>query len=297
MEPYNKPTLTYPQQVSLLESRGIRIQDRPGAEKFLSQVNYYRLSAYCLPFELSRHSFRSGTTFEEIRALYEFDRRLRFLADEALEVIEIAMRTATAHYLAKAYGAFVHEDKRNFYEKFDHAGWVEKVHQEAERSKETFISHYRSKYDGFPKLPVWMAVEVMSFGTLSHLYSNMIRDDQKGLASVVGLHSSVLASWLHTFTYVRNICAHHGRIWNRELAIAMTLPKKGRWQDLNGRRIGSVLFAIRYFLLRLPSSDSLLKDWQSRVDALLDQPVQLPDFYGQMGFPEKFKSHELWKSV
>ena len=115
MNQYNKPPLTYSQQVELLSNRGLLIIDKVKAEKFLSQTNYYRFSAYCLPFEIKRHQFKSGVTFEQIQQVYEFDRRLRFLIDEALEVIEISFRTATSHYLAHRYGPFVHEDPGKFY--------------------------------------------------------------------------------------------------------------------------------------------------------------------------------------
>lgn len=79
MEKYNKHPLSFDKQIELLNSRGLVVSDRVKAEKFLSQVNYYRFSAYCIPFEIKRHKFHSGATFERIQILYEFDRKLRFL--------------------------------------------------------------------------------------------------------------------------------------------------------------------------------------------------------------------------
>jgi len=150
-EQYNKPALSYAQQLDLLAGRGLLMNDRLEAEKFLSQVNYFRFSAYCLSFEKSRHVFKQGVTFEDIRALYEFDRCLRFLIDEALEVIEIYFRSLVAHHLSHTYGFFAQEDPKIFKPNFDHAAWILKIHDEAVRSKEKFIMHYKSKYLGFPQ--------------------------------------------------------------------------------------------------------------------------------------------------
>ena len=295
MAQYNKPPLTHAQQVALLESRGLVITNKPKAEQFLSQVNYYRFSAYCLPFEAARHTFQSGVKFEQIQQLYEFDRRLRFLIDEALEVIEISFRTALAYYLSRQYGPFVHEDPSKFFVGFDHPSWIDKVHDEIQRSKETFINHYKNNYDGFPRLPLWMAVEVMSFGVLSQLYHSLLRADQIALAKIMGLHSTVLVSWLHTFTYVRNICAHHSRIWNRELAIAMVVPRDRKWIGINAKRVGSVIFAINTFLKGLPLEPDIQKDWHDEMDQLMSRPINVVNFYHAMGLPEDFQQHDLWK--
>lgn len=296
MEKYNKLSLSYDKQIDLLASRGLIFADWSKAEKFLSQVNYYRFSAYCLPFESKRHQFHAGVTFERIQQLYEFDRRLRFLIDEALEVIEISMRSTISYYLACKYGAFVHENTNIFFDKSKHAEWIAKIHDETTRSKETFIEHYAKKYEGFPQLPLWMAVEVMSFGALSQLYHNLLRDDQISLAKVAGYHSTVLSSWLHTFTYIRNMCAHHSRIWNRELSIAMVVPKRDGWHDINTKRVGSVVFAINNFMSKLPIEQRIRNEWHAEMKALLNQPVNIPKFYAVMGFLDNWKESPLWEN-
>ena len=188
MEKYTKPSLTYSQQVELLKSRGLIVKDHVAAERCLKQVSYYRLSAYCLPFEVTRHQFKPHVTFEQIARLYEFDRRLRFLIDEALEILEITVRALTSHAMAQKYGPFFHEQALNFYQNFDHATWITKVHEEAARSKEIFIEHYKSKYEGFPALPIWVAVEIMSFSSISLLIYNLKKEDEKILVIQFGSH-------------------------------------------------------------------------------------------------------------
>jgi abortive infection bacteriophage resistance protein len=295
MIPYPKPSLTYDQQIKLLMSRGLIITDPENAKRFLGQVNYYRFSAYCLPFETSRHQFMSNVKFEDIKSLYEFDRHLRFLIDEALEVIEISLRSLITYYLVHKYGPFAHEQPSTFYCGFDHASWIAKVHEETLRSRETFIKHFKDIYEGFPALPLWMAVEIMSFGSLSQLYSYLLKDDQIAIAKSIGYHSAILSSWLHTFTYVRNICAHHSRIWNKELAIPMKVPRGEQWHDINVRRIGSVIFAIIHYLRTVSVDESIKVEWCNEITELLSTKLSIVRFYEKIGLPENFKDHSLWQ--
>lgn len=295
MEEYNKPPINFSAQVDLLISRGLSVPDRENAESFLKQVSYYRFSAYCIPFEITRHKFKPDVKFEEIQELYEFDRKLRFLIDEALEIIEITLRTIVAYHLSNKYGSFVHEDPTKFYKKFDHNLWITKLHEDTERSSETFVTHYKRKYEGFPKIPLWMAVEIMSFSSLSKLIHNLLREDQKEISKIFNLHHKVLSSWLHTFTYIRNICAHHARLWNRELAIAMIIPKDNHWRGINPKRIMSVLFAINQFLSKLPHEEHIRDLWRKGIEGLFVKGINGIELYKSMGMDGDFKNHPLWK--
>ncbi|MFA5261146.1 MAG: Abi family protein [Candidatus Omnitrophota bacterium] len=297
MKQYNKPPLTFKEQVNLLINRGLIVNDLEEAERFLSHANYYRFSAYCLPFEKKRHEFLPDIHFSYIQKLYEFDRELRFLVDEALEVVEIALRTWVTYYLVHKYGAFMHEDQNNFYaiRGFEYSEWIKKVHDETKRSQETFIRHYKENYVEFPALPLWMAVEVMSFGSLSKLVSNLYRKDQESISRKFNLHSKVLLSWLHTFTYVRNICAHHGRLWNRNLSIAMVVPRKHEWEGVSNRNIVCVLFALKYFMSVLYVRKEEIDNWGERVETLLEKEIPKLDndkFYSCL---RKIRENILWK--
>ena len=296
MEKYTKPPLTYYQQVELLKNRGLIVADHAVAERFLKQVSYYRFSAYCLYFEVTRHQFKLNVTFDQIARLYEFDRRLRFLIDEALEIIEIIVRSITSHEMAQKYGPFFHEQSSNFYEKFDHETWITKVHDEANRSREIFIAHYKSKYDGFPKLPIWVAVEIMSFGSMSILINNLKKADQEILAKQFGLHTTLLMSWLHTFAYVRNICAHHARLWDRKLSIAIRAPKDVRWENVNTARMGAVLLAINQFLYKLPVDQLIIEDWRREIEELFQKEMEIENFWRAIGLPSGLQKHPLWAS-
>ncbi len=204
-------------------------------------------------------------------------------------------RTVVAYHLSHQYkNIFAHENSAIFFPKFNHSEWIEKVHNEAERSHETFIEHYKHTYTDFPSLPIWMAVEIMAFGSLSKLVAGMLRQDQKAISKKYSLHSTVLISWLHTMAYIRNICAHHSRLWNRELAIGMVLPKNN-WDSLNPKRIGTVIFALNTIISRFSSFSEPVIKWREKVENLLSEHPLLPNFHLSMGLPENWKEHPLWK--
>ena len=298
LERYDKPVLSFRQQVELLESRGLVIDNRALAEAALADTNYYRLSAYWIPFQQERDIFRPGTAFEDIRALYEFDQKLRIGVVQGLERFEIAFRTTAANYLADTYGPFAHADSANFDPSFNHAAWYGKLVEEITRARETFIDHYKAKYEGFPALPIWMAVEVMSFGSLSYLYRGMKRRDRESISTRFDAAEPVMVSWLHTLVYIRNLCAHHSRLWNRDLAVAPILPRSNRdWHPpsfAGNKRIASVLFVLNHLLKKLSRGSDLAPNWRAKIVSLCDGGAPLRDFESHMGFPENWRTHKLW---
>jgi len=288
---YSKPPLTYTDQVKLLQSRGLIIDNSQEAEQFLAKVNYYRFSAYCLPFEQERHKFKPNITLEDAVSLYKFDQQLRQLIDNALEIIEIYLRAKITYTLTLNHGLFVHEYRSCFYNTDRHSQWLDRVHEEIERSKETFVVHYRNEYDDFPKLPLWMAVEVMSFGALSKLFSNLKREYQVEIGKVLGFHPSLLVSWIHSMNFIRNVCAHHARLWNREIAISMKLPRTLEWGQIDQKRIGSVLYVINAILKTIPSAKTFRQNWQNNMGQLLATSGHSAFILRGMGFST---SHSLW---
>jgi abortive infection bacteriophage resistance protein len=137
--PYSKCALSYDEQLSLLKQRGLVVPDRPYAIDILSRISYYRLSAYWHPFRmkdadgLRQSQLQPGTTFEDVLSLYEFDRKLRLLVLDALERVEVSIRTAVTHCLGKVQSTFAHEDPNNFHPRFAHKAWVVKLHHETLR--------------------------------------------------------------------------------------------------------------------------------------------------------------------
>jgi abortive infection bacteriophage resistance protein len=232
---YTKPALSFEDQLRLLEKRGLVVEDREFANAVLSRISYYRLiCAYCKQFQKpNSDDFEPGSTFKDIYLLYVFDKTLRFALADALETIEVYLRTQVTYQLSMADGAFAHLNKDNFSLIYDHAAFAEKVTALEEDSSDKFVEHFRLKYHEENHLPIWMATELMSFGMISRMYAGLKNEFQKPIAAKFNLHPSVLRTWFHTLSYIRNVCAHHGLLWNRELAITPEIPyKNGRWPYL-----------------------------------------------------------------
>jgi len=164
--PYGKKWQSISKQLQKLEDAGLFIEDTAAAESFLRHLNYYRFSGYGLAFERTRHQFVSGATFEQIRHAYEFDRALRDLVYESMEVIELDIRTTVAYTFGETYQAFGHSDANNFYNvtkqaagakaqaAFNHKQWHSSLKSETKRSSERFIQHFKTKYSEHPDLPL-----------------------------------------------------------------------------------------------------------------------------------------------
>jgi abortive infection bacteriophage resistance protein len=292
--PYAKPALTFDQQLDLLAGRGLIIPDRVSALNALSKISYYRFSAYCLPFKDYVDHFRTGTTWEQVMSLYEFDRKLRILVMDAVERVEVAVRTEVTYTLARLYGPFCYHDPSCFRPSFQHIQWLDKLIDEIGKSRETFIRHFQDKYDGFPRIPIWMATEAMSFGSLSRLYEGMKNGDQQKVSDLYAIPHQVLRTWLRTLAFVRNICAHHGRLWNREVAVAPEMPmeKHGWPQDEtpDQKRLFGILVILRHLLL---GQDHCI-DWCDRVTALIEPIAGEDRFRRSLGLPQNWKQHRRW---
>ncbi len=255
MVSYPKQAVTFDNQLELLIERGLEINDRAKALDTLSRISYYRLSGYWHPFrDNPGEGFIAGANFDTVLGLYDFDRKLRLLVMDALERVEVTLRTDLTYHLAHAFGPFAHTNPANYRRNFGHRAWVAKATEETRRSSELFITHYRNKYDGFPIIPIWMLTEVITLGALSRLYEGMLSEQQGPVAKTYGVAPSVLRTWLRTLTYTRNLCAHHSRLWNRELANRPSLPRHDPlWNPPvtpTNRRLFAVLLILRRMMER-----------------------------------------------
>lgn len=232
---YSKPFLTIAEQISLLESRGLGISDSVKAADWLNRLGYYRLAAYLYPMRKSYktfagevvvlNEFQAGSSFELAAQTYVFDKQLRLLFLDAIERIEVAVRAEVSRQLG-ARDPFGHLDSKRFSSSFTkvresgtskHQEWIAGVEQALSRSTDDFAVHFRNKYDG--RMPIWVSSELWDLGRLANLVSGLNQTDKKLLASKFGVENGlVFENWLHHINSVRNICAHHGRLWNRNIA-------------------------------------------------------------------------------
>ena len=294
---YRKPALSFEAQLHQLKERGLAVADEAGALRWLSQVSYYRLSAYSLPLRRDDR-FVAGTDFGDIVVLYDFDRRLRLLMLDAIERIEVSVRTALTYEIAHAYGPFGHVEPLNFDPAFRHARFMGELAREEARAKETFAEHFRSKYTSEVHLPIWMATELISFGALSQLYAHASPAIRRRVASRYGVPENIVGNWLHVLSYVRNVCAHHKRLWNRVLAIRPMIPRNDQVLSglpINNQRFASILAVSVHLLQRIAPASA----WPSRVGELFEEspfvplaPIGLGAFSSVNEFVARFASSE-----
>ena len=232
--PYTKNPLSIDDQLQRLERRGVVFHHREAAKRVLENTNYYRLSGYWCVFKAADETFQRPDAFDLAVRLQALDGELRLLVLDMIGHVEVAFRSRIAHRLALEHGTFAHEDDQAWdkRERWGAVNWRRGLHRETERSTDTFARHFKREYQEWPELPVWVACELMSFGTLSRLYKGMTTLDRAAIAAPFSVHHKVLASWLHTLVYVRNIAAHHGRLWNRTFSIKGMVPRTAPLKDL-----------------------------------------------------------------
>ena len=294
--PFDKPPTTYIKQVEILKQRGMLFSNEANAAFLLEHLNYYRVGAYWLPFEQDHatHRFKAETSFEAVMVLYEFDRNLRLLVMDAIERVEVSVRSHWAYELAHRHGTHAHLES-SLAENVHH--WqknLDDLTKEVERSDEVFIQHLQKNYsEDLP--PVWAVCEVMSLGLLSRWYKNLKpMSTRKAIAHSFALTQPVLSSWLHHLTMVRNICAHHSRLWNREFIILPMMPQHQPAELIpafvpKSRKLYNTLLILCY-LVKIISPDS---DWRQKLLALLEvRPQALP----HMGFPPDWQTQAIWSN-
>jgi abortive infection bacteriophage resistance protein len=314
----------------------MEITDVAAAAACLGRIGYYRLSGYwysarkshiathpltgaVLPHSISgkpqiivEDEFRYGTTFQQVMDLYVFDKRLRLLFLDAIERVEVALRVDIA-LLIGSRGPWAHRDPLQLHGNFtkkinplhgetDYKKWLERLDQTFDRSKDEFVKHFKRKYPG-DQPPIWIAIELWDFGMLSVFLSGMHIADREILAEKYGLpRPALLTSWARNLNNVRNMCAHHGRLWNRSPADQATPPKRGEIPMLNHladdkvaqSRIYATAAALQ-FLLRTINPTST---WGKRLEHLLASfPTSAVSQIEQAGFADNWSLLQLWRTI
>ncbi len=216
---------TVDEQIAILRKRGCVIKDENFARETLRYINYYRISNYFEPFSISKHKYEEGTTFEKIMQIYEMDRKLRSVLIAALEEIEIALRASVSNYHALKYGALGYLNPNTFDRSHNHQSFISRVNHLIDCGEEReFVRHYNSKYGG--KFPLWVVMELFSFGTLAFFYKDMHTTDKKTLANeYYGCSPSEMDNWIFCLNELRNYCAHYNRLYGNHFPVLPKTPK------------------------------------------------------------------------
>lgn len=326
--PYHKPYKSPSEQVLLLQQRGLEISDVALAQACLERIGYYRLSGYWYPFRKSHLSinpvtgapllepsgkevtiveegFRTGANFEQIMDLYVFDKRLRLLFLDAIERIEVALRVDIALLLGKrspdAHRLAAELDPSFVKNPNGHSKWLMKLDNDFRKSREEFVTHFKRKYVGqLP--PIWIAIELWDFGMLSVLLEGLKNGDKVKLAQKYGLRRpALLTSFARNLNHIRNICAHHSRLWNRSPVDRLAPPRMGEVPlldhlaaDINSTfRIYATAAFMQHFLSLINPST----EWAERLRIHMHSiPTSEVTTLDKAGFPEDWDALPLWNS-
>ena len=325
---YLKPHLSIQQQVVLLTQRGLE-GDASLLASRLKNVGYYRFSAYLHPFRVRNlqgdigNNYVPGTTLDKVWAHYLFDRKLRFLMMDAIERIEVALRSQIAYHHTAGQSPFAYAQQNYFPHWKGYIQSLERVrilrdkHGNIKQSGVDFIDHFFNKYgDKHDYLPLWMAVGVMDYGSVVHFYTHSRKKIQNLISSQWGTDAKTLYTWLTSLRVLRNDCAHHARIWNKtflsvpRMNNTPALPwdyvysdKAGKWVKPTASLAGAVsmlqsqanlaplLFICRYLLKQVAPSSG----WYYRMQQFLHDSQQQGIPLHKMGLPPHWETHPLWK--
>lgn len=274
MTKYLKPFKTFEEQVGILKARGLVIDDETFAAEVLSHVNYYRFSGYAFMRQNKtsvNQSFHSGTTFESIYALYEFDQRLRNIVIKYLEIIEILSRTRIAYYFSQKHqneNNDCHYYPQHFIDLKIHEGVINRLNELIEKNKEVpFVKKHIECYEG--RMPLWAAVEILSFSSVSQLYSIMLPDDKVLISKSVGHTPTYFENWLHVLSVLRNRCAHYGRLYGVTIAPPIQLPMalKQKFPSV----INNTLFAATCIMIKLLPNKLVASDFIESLSSLIHE--------------------------
>jgi abortive infection bacteriophage resistance protein len=324
---YTKEWLPLEAQVDRLSGRGLDVEDRDRAIATLESIGYYRLTGYLYPYleseqytddegrEQTRvlNGYRSGTSLSHAESIIDFDRKLRLLVLEGVERIEVAVRMRIGYILGRT-SAFAHEQAACFDDSFTrsitdsrepqtskHVQWLERVKARRDGSDEQFIVHFRDKYDD--RVPIWALTELLELGHLSTLYRGMLQKDSEELAVAFGVpRKKTMTSWLASLNYVRNVAAHHARLFNRKLQNAPSRPKSGTVKVLDHLSAPgapkadfgtyNALAIIAYLLRSIEPQPSWVR---KQADLFRAFPTSHALTLQSMGVPEDWETLELWR--
>lgn len=299
---YTKPWLSIDDQIARIVSRGM--SDAGEHRSAFEQIGYYRLSGYWYPFRRlavdgSRlDDFFPEANFEHVLALYDFDSRLRGAVWHGVGTVELAMRARAAYALGEV-DPYVHLDRRLLdpsVPEHKYARFAADLKKLQGSSREDFVVHFHEKYDG--RLPVWSVTEIMQFGQLARLYEFSPYPVRVTIANSFGARADELGSWLRALNIVRNVTAHHGRLWNRGIAIGPQL-KHRRADPLLAHAVGATgrsydTIAVLAYLLRMLGRHEVADDLRGALEAFPEIPgVRL----GMMRVPEGWVDEPLWAST
>ena len=297
MSKFIKPNKTDEELVVCLKNKGLSIDNDIRAINYVRNIGYFRLKAYFYPLYLepkNLHLFKKDATFEKVMNMYSFDRKLRLLLFNEIEKIEIAFRSIIVNEVSNELGDIFWMTENKYFKSQSHFNsTLSLIQSEYSKSKEEFIIHFKRKYSN-PFPPVWMIAEILPLGNLCHIYMNLrSQKAKKKVAKYFGLQEPVFSSWILVLGNLRNMCCHHSRTWNRELAINTANPivTSFPWIDIsktNPKRIYYRICMIRYLLFTISPNNN----FKEKLKTLISKYPTID--ISAIGFPSDWENDSFW---
>ena len=280
-----KSPSTVEDQIEKLRSRGCIIEDYDHAVCALSNINYYRLAHYFAIFLETKSHYREGTSFEAVMHIYDFDRMMRSLLLTTLEEVEITMRANISNYHALKYGALGYLNEDSFDNHHNHKAFLRKIDRMIENNTgEQLVTHHIKKYGG--AFPLWVIMELFSFGSLNTFFSDMKVEDKRAIAdNAFGVPYRCVENWMQCLSELRNRCAHFNRIYANPFSL---VPKAIPGLD---RNMGDTLFDYILILKQLfPRNEIWNNTFAAKLTLLIAEYNEVIEL-SYIGFPENW--HDL----
>ena len=297
---------TIQEQISILESKGLIIDDYLFTEDILIRENYFFISGYRHLFLKSPkdRNFIKGTTFRELYALFNFDRQVRNIVFKNLLIIENNLKSIISYQLSKKYG-FREKDylrPENFTKVPDKQRQLSDTLKKMKRqirvngAQHSATSHYLKNY-GY--IPLWVVVKVLSFGIVGELYTVMKREDQEEIANIYDLSINNLLTYLPILSNYRNLCAHEDILYDHR---TQKIIGDTRYHDgldipttdgeyIYGKDDLFALIIILKQLLRPEEFRLLINELSYEIDILCGKlkVINIVKVLDTMGFPRNFR--------
>ena len=282
--------------------RGLIVDDEDKTKHYLHQIGYYRLCGYTLPFQKGgdgndRHEFKHPVNFNTILDRYVFDRKLRLLLLDAIERIEVSIRASLSNSIAQNHSPHWYLNPALFNAEHNFDAMINEVQRQIGHKAKTkeqldkrdvYIQHYYDTYYSPEMPPSWMVFEAISFGAISRIFEGLYKSETGKLCVPLKVNHDTLSSWMHAISYVRNLCAHHKRVWNKQLTIKPAIARKHKEKFQGNERIYSIMVVVQILLDQVAPDNT----WAERLSELLEEHPNVP--LVNMGIPDNWRTKPFW---
>lgn len=291
----NKVYKSTDELIEILKSKNVSISDEINAKYHINKYSYYSIvNSYKWIFK-NGDNYKENATFEEIFAMYKFDKNLKIIMLKYILEVEAVIKTKIANLFAERYGLENYLEVSNFDLKENNSNiehiekLIEEINYEIDKGngKHDAITHYKNKY-GF--VPPWVATKILSLGTISKFYGLMKQQDRQEVSKQFNISDRILKNILGNLTSVRNISAHDDRLYTYRSTFYIRLDKTKKSPDKVLHTNMFIIIKSLELLLEEKQSIEMKKLITNELDTLKDKltSITIDEVLKVMGFDNKY---------